>query len=244
MLRALYRCIDRLKYTPLHPQWIANRYHLRKLALLNKHAAAGLYVDIGAGKDHIAPRLDKAEVLTIDFPTTAIAYGTAPDVYADVQCLPLPDNCVDGVIFFEVLEHVRSDTMAISEIVRILKKDGLLFISAPFVYPLHDAPHDYKRFSHFGLPMLLQHNSMKVMDTQFHGNSLTTALQLMNLTVLESVNEVSERQQWIALLMILPAYFLCLLGNLLALPFLTLQKPNALVLGQTLVAKKIADGDG
>ena len=127
---------------------------------------------------------------------------------------------------------------AIAEIARTLKKDGTLFISAPFVYPLHDAPYDYKRFTHYGLPMLLEQHDMEVLETHLHGNSLTTAMQLTNLAILDALRALSERWPIAAFLSLAPAYLLCLVGNLLSVPFMALQTPNALVLGQTVVARK------
>ena len=244
MVKTLYRLFDTLKYTPLHPQWIANRFHLRKLELLSNRAGAGLYVDIGAGKDASASLLKGAQLVTVDYPQTSVAYGAKPDIYADVQSLPLADDSVDGVIFFEVLEHVPNDERAVAEIARTLRKDGLMFITAPFVYPLHDAPHDYKRFSHYGLPMLLEQHDLRILETHFHGNSLTTAIQLTNLAILDAVKALAARWPLAALLSLAPAYAMCLLGNLLSVPVMKLNTPNALVLGQTIIARKSIDAGG
>ncbi len=56
----------------------------------------------------------------------------------------------------EVLEHADAPEQAISEIHRVLKKDGILLLSTPFLFEIHDRPNDYYRFTEFGLRHLLR----------------------------------------------------------------------------------------
>ncbi|MFH2092346.1 MAG: class I SAM-dependent methyltransferase [Pseudomonadota bacterium] len=53
----------------------------------------------------------------------------------DVTCLPFDDNRFDCVICSEVLEHIPNDTLAITELVRILKPGKTLAISVPRFLP-------------------------------------------------------------------------------------------------------------
>lgn len=52
-------------------------------------------------------------------------------IVADCQNLPLLNNIVDINICSEVLEHVPSPALAITEMARVLKKGGTLFTSTP-----------------------------------------------------------------------------------------------------------------
>lgn len=52
-------------------------------------------------------------------------------ILADVQKLPFKDNFFDKVIFTHVLEHVGKPTKALSEIYRVLKKGGELYLEVP-----------------------------------------------------------------------------------------------------------------
>jgi len=56
----------------------------------------------------------------------------------------------------EVLEHVKTPDLAIKELFRTLKPDAPLILSTPFIFPIHDAPHDYYRYTRYGLAHLLQ----------------------------------------------------------------------------------------
>lgn len=79
-----------------------------------------------------------------------------PDVVADVCALPFADNHFDAVCLIEVLEHIPEPFTAVSEIGRVLKPQGVLLFSVPFIFPMHDKPHDYFRFTVFGLQHLLK----------------------------------------------------------------------------------------
>ena len=53
----------------------------------------------------------------------------------------------DNIIIFNVLEHIYDDRNALHELSKILKKDGKIYISTPFLYRYHEAPKDYKRYT-------------------------------------------------------------------------------------------------
>lgn len=59
-------------------------------------------------------------------------------LYGDLmKPLPFPSNTFDKIIFSEVAEHVPSDTKALKELYRVLKKNGLLVLTVPnHNYPL------------------------------------------------------------------------------------------------------------
>ena len=53
----------------------------------------------------------------------------------------------DNIIIFNVLEHVFDIDNAFSELKKLLKPNGKLYISTPFLYRYHEAPKDYYRFT-------------------------------------------------------------------------------------------------
>jgi SAM-dependent methyltransferase len=69
----------------------------------------------------------------------------APGVDIVNDCTNMVDvenNQFDIVFFFEGIEHIIDVSKALSEIYRVLKDDGVLYASAPGVYPKHDDPID------------------------------------------------------------------------------------------------------
>ena len=76
------------------------------------------------------------------------------DVHADAHALPFADASFDNVVAIETLEHLRDPQRAIREITRVLRAGGRVLVTTRFCYPVHDAPHDYFRFTRFGLEEL------------------------------------------------------------------------------------------
>jgi SAM-dependent methyltransferase len=74
-----------------------------------------------------------------------------PDLEWDGEKLPLEDNSVDCVLATEVLEHCPDVDVVLRESQRALKPDGLFFFTVPFLWPLHDVPHDEYRYTPFSL---------------------------------------------------------------------------------------------
>tara|TARA_Y100001970_G_scaffold37049_1_gene45708 strand:- start:74 stop:754 length:681 start_codon:yes stop_codon:yes gene_type:complete len=72
----------------------------------------------------------------------------------------------DNIIIFNVLEHIHNDIKAISELKKILKKNGKLIISTPFIYRYHEAPEDYKRYTTSYFAKILREKNFKVIKSK------------------------------------------------------------------------------
>lgn len=68
-------------------------------------------------------------------------------VIADAHRLPFRDKSFDLVICRFVLEHVYDPQKVISELSRVLKKEGIVYVDVPFLQPHHDSPLDFWRFT-------------------------------------------------------------------------------------------------
>ena len=75
----------------------------------------------------------------------------APDMEWDGHQIPLGDSSVDCAMATEVFEHCPGPELLMREIRRVLKPGGVLFFTVPFLWPLHDVPHDEYRFTPFSL---------------------------------------------------------------------------------------------
>jgi SAM-dependent methyltransferase len=72
--------------------------------------------------------------------------------------IPLPDNAVDCAIATELFEHCPEPEVVMQEICRVLKPGGILFLTVPFLWPLHDTPYDEYRYTPFSIERHL-HNA-------------------------------------------------------------------------------------
>jgi SAM-dependent methyltransferase len=101
--------------------------------------------------------------------TSASARGKA-DVHYDGRRLPFPDGSFDTVLSVQVLEHTPDPAALLAEMARVLRDDGLLILSAPFSFRLHEEPHDYFRFSPHGLRLLCDAAGLAIEEVEPHGN--------------------------------------------------------------------------
>ncbi len=177
-MRAL---IARLARTPLHPQWLLGR-RVPPEALLR---ARGVIVDIGAATRWLERHLDAdAMYVALDYPATASQlYRTRPDIFADACRLPLRDECADHVACLEVLEHVREPETALREIARILRVGGAAHVSMPFLYPIHDAPYDFQRWTEHGWRRSAEAAGLDVIELQGSQHALHAAAVIMCLAI-------------------------------------------------------------
>jgi len=90
----------------------------------------------------------------------------SPDIVGDVLDIPLEDDMFDSVICAEVIEHVEDPQLAIRELQRVCKSGGLLYLTAPMEWGLHYEPHDYFRFTRYGLTSMLERAGFRVVETR------------------------------------------------------------------------------
>ncbi len=120
---------------------------------LKQHSTDTLVLDVGAGN------VETNHSYTKFFPnryTVDIDPEREPDLVGDIHNLSLDNNSYDVVLCTEVLEHCHTPQKAIDELMRVLKPGGILILTTRFVYPLHDIPHDYYRFTKYGLKHLFK----------------------------------------------------------------------------------------
>lgn len=119
--------------------------HRARYALALPHVAGRVVLDAGCGVgwgSALVLQAGAAAVIGVDIAAEAVldARSRVPEavfVRADVMSLPLSDEVVDVVICMEALEHTADYERALDEFVRVLRPDGMLFISSPNpdVYP-------------------------------------------------------------------------------------------------------------
>lgn len=89
------------------------------------------------------------------------------DVFADLtRRLPFEDNHADTVVAFQVMEHLPEPTFFLAECWRILRPSGRLFITVPFMWHVHEAPHDYFRYTRYGLRYILEKNGFAEIEVR------------------------------------------------------------------------------
>jgi SAM-dependent methyltransferase len=82
------------------------------------------------------------------FTTVNLAPHALPDITHDLETpLPCADASFDHALLINVLEHVYHARALLQEAVRVVRPGGSLVVIVPFLFPLHEDPHDFWRFS-------------------------------------------------------------------------------------------------
>ena len=123
------------------------------------HEATGNILDIGCGRQPYRAWVQttgKYIGLDIDRMNNIL------DVVSTSIVLPFDTASFDTVLCFEVLEHVPQPFSTFAEIARVLKPGGILLLTTPQSWRLHEAPYDFFRFTCFGLHHLAEYHGLVV----------------------------------------------------------------------------------
>jgi SAM-dependent methyltransferase len=82
--------------------------------------------------------------------------GPGVDRVENVERMSLESRSVGTVLALSTFEHVRRFWLGVEEVKRIVRPDGVLIISTPFYFHIHNHPSDYWRFTPEALDALLE----------------------------------------------------------------------------------------
>lgn len=142
------------------------RYRLhREIAATIEKYAKGDCLDAGSGRSPYKNLLLQYTNHVTSFDSEDRSGET--DVIGDIQSMTqLDDASFDTILCSQVLEHVPRPWDAMSELARILRPDGVLILSVPHLSVIHEAPHDYYRFTRYGLQSLCDQSNLTVTQLQ------------------------------------------------------------------------------
>ena len=104
--------------------------------------------------------------------------GKRADIYYDGETIPLDDASVDHVFSAEVFEHVFNAPELFREIRRVLKPGGSFIMTCPFVWPLHEQPYDFARYTPSALNAMLGDAGFSAIQVRRHGHPIEAVCQL------------------------------------------------------------------
>lgn len=161
---------------PAASSWLSTWWLRRALELTRRYGRGDL-LDVGCGEAPYRGFFDVDLHLTCDWPST-LHQKHAIDVYADAGALPFAAASFDTVLCTEVLEHVSDPRRVIGELSRVLRSGGHCILSVPFLYGIHEQPHDYFRFTEHGLRQLLGAASLEPVELLRRGGAVSVVSDL------------------------------------------------------------------
>lgn len=177
---------------------------------------SGRLLDVGCGQKPYRHLFPVADYIGMEYDSPENRQSKPADVFYDGHHFPFPDGEFDACLATQVLEHVFTPDAFLEEIRRILKPGGLLLLTVPFVWDEHEQPHDFARYSSFGLRHLLEQHGFAIREQHKTGASLALHAQLWNCYIHKRLQ--ARHRLWRALAMLLlmaPANLLGLLAHLL-----------------------------
>lgn len=136
----------------------------------------GDFLDVGCGAQPYRRLLGPgARYRGIDRAESKDVFGYSfPDTtYYSGDRWPVEDASMDWVLATEVLEHVEDPAQFLAEALRCLRPGGRLILTVPFCARVHYLPHDYRRFTQFGLRSEAQQAGFEAVQVWARGNPLS-----------------------------------------------------------------------
>lgn len=147
--------------------------------------AHGALADLGCGNAPLAgayaPYVES--MLWVDWPGSMHQRVTL-DVSQDLnQPLQIESASLDTVLLTDVLEHIARPDALVAELHRILRPGGRAIIGVPFLYWLHEEPHDHHRYTIHKLRDFAATHGFSVLREQVNGGGLDVVRDLLTKMV-------------------------------------------------------------
>jgi SAM-dependent methyltransferase len=134
----------------------------------------GFVLDIGGASNPVKDRVAKFECKGCDYldnelekPVEGlnVMKGDIQD-YAGLRHTGFSFAMYDVAFCLEVMEYILDPMVAIANIAYLMNKDGIIYITFPFVYPWHNPiESDYLRYTPKGACKLMEANGFEVLET-------------------------------------------------------------------------------
>lgn len=171
-----------------HPFFII-RSGLLKGISKQSAAISGKLLDFGCGSKPYQSLFIVDEYVGVDFENEGHSHQNEQiDIFYDGKKLPFTNNYFDAVLCSEVVEHVFNLDEVLKELNRVLKNQGKLLLTCPFVWSEHEVPHDFARYTQYALKDILEKNGFEIIAFEKSGNFISTGFQLFILFFYQYAN--------------------------------------------------------
>jgi SAM-dependent methyltransferase len=191
-------------------------------------------LDAGAGEGQYAHEFAPHRYCGVDLAVGDAAwdYGKL-DAVADLAALPFRDGVFEAALHIVTIEHLAEPAAALREIARTLAPGARLLIAAPHEWEVHQAPHDYFRYTRYGLAYLLERAGFDAIEIRPAGGYF----RLLARRLLNGLQFFTGGARWL----LFPLAALVAVPPALILPFLDpLDRDCNFTLGYICVARKRA----
>jgi SAM-dependent methyltransferase len=157
---------------------------------ISKYAPAmsGKVLDVGCGQKPYEHLFKTTSYTGMDIEQSGHSHEQENiDVFYDGKTFPFENESFDNIITNQVFEHVFNPTEFLSEIHRVLKPEGNLLLTVPFVWDEHEQPYDFARYSSFGIRHVLEAHGFQIISLTKSVNDSRVVFQLWILFIYKKV---------------------------------------------------------
>jgi SAM-dependent methyltransferase len=140
----------------------------------------GLTLDIGCGSKPYKGLFASTKYYGLEIDTPENRKRKQADFFYDGNSFPFNDEEFDSLVANQVFEHVFNPDNFLTEVNRVLKKNGKILITVPFIWDEHEQPYDYARYSSFGLKFILEKHGFEVLEQKKSIDDIRVIFQLIN----------------------------------------------------------------
>jgi len=175
----------------INPFYIARKGLLKNISELSLQLH-GKLLDVGCGTKPYEELFSVDAYIGLDLDSEASRVRGVADYFYDGNIFPFEDNEFDSLLCNQVLEHVFNPDEFLGELRRVLKPNGKLLLTVPFVWDEHEQPYDYARYSSFGLISLFENNGFKIVKHNKGGADVSVIFQLINAYIYKITSGLSK----------------------------------------------------
>jgi SAM-dependent methyltransferase len=190
-------------------------------------------LDAGAGEGQYRHYFDRHRYVGVDLAVGDAKWNYSKlDVVGNLNAIPLASGAFDAALNIVTLEHLPDPTLALTEIARVLKPGGRLLLVAPLEWEEHQQPHDFFRYTRFGLRLLLERAGFTHLELCPAGGYF----RLLSRRLLNGLQFFMKGPRWI---LFLPAAFVFVPLSLVLPLFEWLDRERNFTLGYLCTARKL-----
>jgi len=186
MINVFKKWLRKQQFQPTLMGLFVNPFYFARKAIYRqiKHFSpfiTGHVLDVGCGSKPYKDLFTFDEYIGLDVDQSGHDHRSEDiEVYYDGTKIPFEDSKFDSLICFEVLEHVFTPDAFLQEISRVVKQNGTILFTVPFIWDEHEKPYDYARYSSFGLKDLFGRNNLLIVENSKYVTDFRIIFLLIN----------------------------------------------------------------
>ena len=159
---AKYAFSDSLVAVFFNPFWLCRKSLYRAISTCAP-TMGGVVLDFGCGTSPYKDLFINAKkYLGLEFDTPENRRSKHADYYYDGKTLPIENGTIDVILSTQTIEHIPNVKEIVHEWGRILAPEGQLVLTVPFMWPEHEVPFDFQRYTSHGIKLLLEDAGFEV----------------------------------------------------------------------------------